>query len=109
MLIIVVSVALTGCLSPTAGKINNISVGMSKKEVIETMGNPNSSAAPGGGVELLRYTLSENSDQQLMGYGNEYFVRLVNGRVESYGRMGDFNSTKNPTYNLNVDQTIRQR
>jgi hypothetical protein len=37
-----------------------------------------------------------------------YYVRLVNGKVESFGRTGDFDSTKTPTVRLESDQTVRQ-
>jgi hypothetical protein len=32
----------------------------------------------------------------------QYFVKLVNDKVVSYGRRGDFNSTKDPTFNINA-------
>lgn len=32
-----------------------------------------------------------------------YYVRLINGRVESYGRTGDFNSTKDPTVQVKTE------
>ena len=40
----------------------------------------------------------------------EYFVHIENGKVTSYGRIGDFGSTKNPTMDLNIrnDVTIRE-
>jgi len=89
--------------------MNRLSVGMTKQEVIGAMGEPQSSAAPGGGIEMLRYHLADNSDAALLGNYTEYYVKLVEGKVDSYGRMGDFNSTKDPTYNINVDQTVRNR
>jgi len=83
---------LAGCA--TAHKMNNLSVGMTKQEVISTMGRPSSTASPGGGQEVLRYHLSATDDDAYDGRTNEYYIRLINGRVESYGRMGDFDSTK---------------
>jgi hypothetical protein len=93
-------IALAGCA--TAPKMNRLSVGMTKQEVVSTMGQPASTAAPGGGVEILRYRLSPTSDHAFYGITEEYFVRLVNGKVDSYGKMGDFDSTKDPTLNLNI-------
>jgi hypothetical protein len=81
--------------------MNRLSVGMTKQEVVSTMGQPASTAAAGGGVEILRYEL-QNAHQVWWGGYSEYFVRLVNGKVDSYGRMGDFDSTKDPTLNLNM-------
>ena len=34
---------------------------------------------------------------------SEYFVRLVNGKVESYGKVGDFDSAKNPALDINAN------
>ena len=85
-------VAFYGCA--TAPNLNGISLGMTKPEVIRTLGNPAFVSAKDN-VEFLRYTCS-------FGYltiecnelNQGYFVRLVNGKVESYGKVGDFNSTK---------------
>ena len=33
-----------------------------------------------------------------------YYVRLVNGRVDSYGRTGDFDSTQTTTIRLETDE-----
>ena len=76
---------------------------MTKSEVISVMGQPASTAAPGGGMELLRYRLSPTDDHAFYGLTEEYFVKLINGRVDSYGKVGDFNSTKDPTLNLKID------
>ncbi len=81
--------------------MNRLSVGMAKQEVVSAMGQPVSTAAPGGGIEILRYEL-QNTDQVWWGGRTPYFVRLVNGKVDSYGRLGDFDSTKDPTVNLNI-------
>jgi hypothetical protein len=94
-------IVLTGCAA-TAPNMNLLSVGMTKQEVVDTMGDPVSTAAPGGGFEMLRYQLSSTRDNAYYGITDEYFVRLINGKVDSYGRMGDFDSTKDPTLNLNI-------
>jgi SmpA/OmlA family protein len=91
---------LTGCA--TAPKMNQLSVGMTKQEVVKIMGQPASTASPGHGIELLRYHLSETGDQAYYGFTQEYFVKLVGGKVDSYGKLGDFDSTKDPTLNVNV-------
>jgi len=82
--------------------MNRLSIGMTKKEVISAMGDPSSTAAPGEGVEILRYELSPTVAAAEYHVTQEYYVKLINGRVDSYGRMGDFNSTKDPTYNYNI-------
>jgi hypothetical protein len=80
-----------------SSSMNKIEIGMTKEEVISAMGNPGSTASPGGGVEVLRFNLYDLVSQWM-----EYFVRFENGKVASYGRMGDFDSTKDPTQNINV-------
>jgi hypothetical protein len=83
--------------------MNSLSVGMTKQEVFGVMGNPSSTAATGN-VEVLRYKLAPTDDDAWYGNTEEYFVKLLDGKVESYGRMGDFNSTKDPAINLNINK-----
>jgi outer membrane protein assembly factor BamE (lipoprotein component of BamABCDE complex) len=99
LLVVLSAVLLCGCA--TAPKMNRLSVGMTKDEVIHIMGNP-ASVAASGGVEFLRYELSATHQQAEYNVTEEYYVRLVDGRVDSYGKMGDFDSTKNPTFNYNI-------
>ena len=33
-----------------------------------------------------------------------YYVKLVNGKVESFGEKGDFDSTKTPTVRIEIDE-----
>jgi hypothetical protein len=101
-ILLIVLVTVVGC--STATKLNHLSVGMTKQEVFSTLGEPISSASPGSGIEILRYELTTREDlRPIHGLAkNEYFVRLVNGKVESYGKMGDFDSTKDPTLDINI-------
>jgi hypothetical protein len=94
-----------GCA--TAGRINGLHLGMTKEEAIAVMGRPASVSAQGQ-AEYLNYLLSETDDQAYYGITRPYYVRLVNGQVESYGKTGDFDSTKTPTVRLESDQNIRQ-
>jgi outer membrane protein assembly factor BamE (lipoprotein component of BamABCDE complex) len=82
--------------------MNRLSVGMTKKEVVSTMGEPSSTAAPGHGEEFLRYELSPTVIAAQHHITQEYYIRLIDGKVESYGRMGDFDSAKDPTVNYNI-------
>ena len=93
-------IALVGCA--TAPKLNRLSIGMTKQEVVSVMGQPASTAAPGGGVEILRYRLSATGDDAYHHVTEEYFVKLTDDKVQSYGKMGDFGSTKDPTLDLNI-------
>lgn len=106
-------IVLAGCASPSSN-LNRLSIGMTKKEVVAVMGSPDSTAAPGNGVEILRYELTNTSaatDLFLLGVSHgatayrgaqEFYVRLIDGKVDSYGRVGDFDSTKDPTINVNI-------
>ena len=96
-----ISVFFIGCA--TAYKMNNVSVGMSKREVIDALGSPGSTAAEGnGGAEYLTYYLYATGNDAIYKMATPYFVKIVDGRVVSFGRAGDFDSTKDPTYNLNI-------
>jgi hypothetical protein len=90
-----------GCAA-TASKMNNVSVGMTKSQVIEVLGTPASTSAKDG-VEYLNYRLSETSDDAFMGYTKPFFVRLIRGKVEAYGRLGDFDSANIPENKTTID------
>ncbi|HJO36431.1 MAG TPA: SHOCT domain-containing protein [Gammaproteobacteria bacterium] len=94
---------LTGCA--TSGKINRVEVGMSKDEVIGVMGSPVSVSAKGR-TEYLNYKLSETDDDAFRGFTTPYFVRLIDGKVDSYGRTGDFDSTSTPTVRIETDEKV---
>ena len=101
LLVALCGLILSGCA--TTGKMNRLSVGMSKADVIAAMGEPDSTSAPGGGVEYLRYSLTTSSIAAYNGYTEPYFVKLVNGRVDAYGHVGDFGSAQNPGVDVNVN------
>ena len=99
---IIVTTLLVGCYT-SADVMSELSVGMTKSEVISLMGKPDSVSAQNG-LEYMSYSLrtSTSFTRNTFGYQGVYYVRLVNGRVESYGKVGDFDSTKDPTVNVNV-------
>lgn len=90
--------------------LSRISVGMDKTEVLNRLGKPTRVAVQGG-VEYFEYESFENSGWDWKGKRNFkwMFVRLVQGKVESFGRKGDFDSTKNPTTDINVNQRIESK
>ncbi|GBE07069.1 MAG TPA: outer membrane protein assembly factor BamE [Phycisphaerales bacterium] len=96
---------LSGCA--TTIKTNNLSIGMTKQEVIAVMGEPISTSAISG-LEVFRYHLQTAEQIIWKGGHNEYFVRFVNGKVESYGKMGDFNSTKVPETKSTIDLNVNK-
>ena len=108
-------VVFAGCVSNT-DSFNRISVGMTKDEVVSTIGAPTSTRATGK-LEVLVYNLAPSGVKWTVVPAEkatfpEYFVRLIDGRVESFGKMGDFDSTKNPAIDINtkskVDATVTQ-
>ena len=75
------AVLLAGCY--TADRLNHITIGMTKDQVIGILGQPDSTSAQAN-IEYLTYNLSSDS-----GHYDSYqphFIRLVDGRVESFGR-----------------------
>jgi outer membrane protein assembly factor BamE (lipoprotein component of BamABCDE complex) len=104
-LLVLLLMGLTaGCA--TAEKMNQVSVGMTKSEVIEVMGSPTSSSAQGS-TEYMNYALYDTAEARRFGLYTRYFVRLVNGRVESYGRTGDFDSTQPKTQRIEIQSTVK--
>jgi outer membrane protein assembly factor BamE (lipoprotein component of BamABCDE complex) len=101
----ILSGILCGCVT-TASRMDGLNVGMTKKEVIHIMGKPSSVAAQGNGVEFFRYELPSTVAQVEYHITQEYYVKFEDGLVDSYGRMGDFNSTKNPTVNENINANV---
>ena len=71
---------LAGCES--SAKLNNIKIGMTKADVQSMLGTPDSTSAQAN-VEYMTYYLESEA-----GYGRDqpYMIRLVNGKVESFGR-----------------------
>jgi hypothetical protein len=69
---------------------------MTKAQVLAVMGKPASTAADSD-VEVLRYKLSATGHDALHHRTEEYFIRLESGRVERFGKDGDWESRKGPT------------
>lgn len=86
-LLAIFATALMGCT--TMGRINDVSVGMSKAQAIEKLGEPDSLRADEGS-ETLVYYLSEAAFPIINKPRGEYWVVLKNDKVIKYGRMGTF-------------------
>lgn len=76
----VLGLFLGGCVS-TADKLNSIKIGMTRSQVVAQLGEPNSMSAQGN-IEYLTYYLSNETTSR----DQPYAVRLVDGKVESFGR-----------------------
>jgi Short C-terminal domain/SmpA / OmlA family len=74
------AIVLAGC--QTSEALNNVHIGMTKADVQTLLGTPDSTSAQAN-VEYMTYYLTSDA-----GYGRDqpYMVRLVNGKVESFGR-----------------------
>ena len=110
VLIFLVVASLTGCMAAifgTADQLNQISIGMTKDEVLKRLGPPKSTAAVGG-IEYMQYSWVKTVIAANANFPQDYYVAIQNGRVSSYGQKGDFDSTKVPTKRIEVDQTVRQ-
>lgn len=102
--ILILAIFISGCA--TIQKMSQVSLGMGKGDVISVMGNPNNVRAKGN-TEYLIYNLREGGGglgTRLINPGTPYFVMLVDGKVESYGKVGDFGNdlSKDATVNVNV-------
>jgi len=104
-------VALLGCAT-SSQNLNRVSVGMTKPQVIAALGHPESTRA-NMNDEYLIYTLGERIDSgEIFGLAQikgQYFVKLVDGRVVSYGKMGDFDSTKPFETKHEVDLNVTEK
>ena len=97
-------VSLTGCTNGTGTPSRvfktrpdfaKIDVGMTKAQVIAVLGDPEENKAQSGTSYII---YRDHSGFTV----DKYFVRFVEGKVESFGSMGDFDSTKDPTLNINI-------
>jgi hypothetical protein len=83
IMLLSVILVLTSCARFKGSKMVHVSPGMTKAEVVHALGKPNS-VGGSGNVEVLHY--AEDIGWWRLRY---YFVRLVDGKVESYGPEGD--------------------
>lgn len=108
VVLLVLSLALTACRSP-ASKINNLSTGMTKAQVIELLGAPRDTTAIGD-KEVLLYKLTRYRPPLKVPLHEEYQVMLLNGQVFAFGKPRDLaRSLPKPkdeqTINYNVHST----
>lgn len=72
-----------GCAG--ASKMNALQLGMTRDQVIGAIGDP-SSTSEMGNTQYLKYQLRSD-----LIFTDRYFVRLTDGQVDAFGRVGDFN------------------
>lgn len=110
ILCVLLALTLTGCMAAvfgTADQLNQISIGMTKEDVVKKLGPPKTTAAADG-IEYMQYRWVKTVIAADGNFPEVYYVAIKNGLVTSFGRKGDFDSTKVPTRRVEVDQTIRQ-
>lgn len=105
----VVALALSTAGCATSPRMNKLSVGMTKDEVLDILGSPDSTSAKGG-AEYLSYMLH---DGPLGASANDYMVKLVNGKVDSFGHYRDVVPPRTPAIriqheNVNSNQPSEQ-
>lgn len=88
-----------------AHKLGLISLGMTKQEVIKSLGRPNSISAQKS-VEYLHYNFYDTYEHAFYGITKEYYVRIIDGKVESFGKIGDFDSSKESVLNIKTEENI---
>lgn len=98
--VLAVSVGSMGCAN--SHKMNRLAIGMTKGEVVKAMGKPTSTASPGPERQILVYNLYATGTDAYYGLSTEYFVEMIDGKVNRYGERGDFGSTQNPALDLNI-------
>ena len=87
-------ILLAGCATKPS-PLSKVSPGMTRDEVVQTLGKPVSTSA-GEGVEFLNYLLSDGRSKQA------YYVRLREGKVDATGKVGDYQSSDDPTVQIHL-------
>lgn len=82
----------------TSADLAKIKVGMTRDQVEGILGTPHLVSASGN-TEFLGYNL----ENEKVGGRSEYFVKLLNGRVEMFGRKGDFGTTVLPQQRQQIE------
>ena len=95
-------------VGPKSSELNNVEIGMSKNDVISTIGQP-SRVSANEGVTYLIYLLVDDTNytQSAITLGlappttskSDYFIKLKNNKVISFGKVGDFGTTIEPEGN----------
>jgi hypothetical protein len=81
----VIWIVMLGVFIGCAGNMNHVKLGMTKDQVVGALGPPSSTSAMEN-TEYLKYQLCSDWI-----FTDRYYVRLTDGRVDAFGRVGDFN------------------
>lgn len=95
-----------GC-SATTGKLANLEIGMTKREVRAAMGKPSavrgSTATEDGVVEVWQYNLAADKERAFHNITEPYWLMFGNGVLKQWGRAGDWGSAE-PDTTIRVEQ-----
>jgi hypothetical protein len=78
--LILIGALFAGCA--TSDQMNRIRIGMTKDQVVDILGKPDSMSGQANVVYLTYYLEAPNRYEQ----EQPYMIRLVDGKVESFGR-----------------------
>lgn len=113
LLLMMMAVVLVGCASPSptdysAQDLSKLNVGMTKEQVIAVKGEPYERAV-NGDTEYLIYAVgfTDIYGEFRANKKKRYYVRLSKGKVNSFGKVGDFDSTQDPTLKLIIEKRRR--
>ena len=94
LVLIVGAMLLVGCATSKSLNLISISIGMDKQKVITLHGEPFRVAA----IDGLEYFIYRGFDKELFKPNGfmvyEAFIRFKDGKVDAYGRLDDFDSTR---------------
>ena len=93
LLIVGLATLLVAGCQTSSTQLNKVHLGMSEAEAVKILGEPASRAESKDGSVTLYYTLREN----IGSINSPYSVKLVNGKVDSYGRDAGGTQTTQPT------------
>ncbi len=116
LIVLFVTVMLVACgVLPPAPNLevlkrsNNLSIGMSKSEVLAVMGNPEATRATGNREYLTYFWDGQQCirDGGLLGCLQfqqfPFLARLVDGKLDAYGDPADFDLSKEDKLNIDLD------
>ena len=94
---------LTSCMtSKYARKLNSIEIGMTPQQVVAIMGQPHQTSAKD---ECVYYIYQALVLDAILCHYEYHYVRFINDRVDSYGKQGDFDSTKDNQIKVSIENT----
>jgi hypothetical protein len=81
--------AITGCANPRS-TTNQLEIGMTRDQVRNIMGEPDSSAAIKGHADCYYYSMWRDFWNRRPGdYSDRYYACFQSGKLAIYGRVGD--------------------